>query len=69
VPKDDTAAIYWFRRAGSSMLRTASGDPAAEESYWVGQHFRERGDLTESRKWLRIAAQGGYKDGEAVLQK
>ena len=68
VPKDDRAAIYWFRRSGSGM-ESGHTDRAAAQSYELALHLRVLGDSAESRKWLRFAAKGGHRDAAAMLRK
>lgn len=66
VPKNDDAAIAWFRRAG--LWSKGLPDPAAPADYYVAQNYLEgRGvqkDEVEANKWFKRAADGGY-DGEA----
>lgn len=63
VPRNDDAAIAWFRRA--AMWSEGLVDPAAAAEYYVAQNYLEgRGvqkDEAEANKWFRRAADGGYR--------
>lgn len=63
VPRDDDAAIAWFRRAG--MWSEGLTDPAAAAEYYVAQNYLEghgvQKDETEANKWMKRATDGGYR--------
>jgi len=63
VPRNDDAAIEWFRRA--AMWSEGLTDPAAAAEYYVGESYRDgrgvRKDVDEANKWMRRAADGGYR--------
>lgn len=70
VVKDDSKAIYWFRRAA---VRSEEGvDPAAPAELAVSKSYAEgigvKADRDESLKWLRLAAKGGSKEAGSRLQ-
>ena len=67
VPKSDTDAIYWFRRAGCIRPHVAEKgvDPVAPHALSVARAYAAGGcggvemDIIESLKWLKFAA-GGF---------
>jgi uncharacterized protein len=72
VEKDDSKAIYWFRRAAVGVHGEA--DPAAPAELAVARNYAEgtesvKVDQAESLKWLRRAAEGGSQEAIAELQK
>jgi TPR repeat protein len=63
VPRDDEAAILWFRRA--AMWSEGLADPAAAAEYYVAQNYFQgvgvqRNDV-DANKWLKRATDGGYR--------
>src|ERR1700690_408289 len=55
VPKDDTEAMKWLRKA-------ADQDSSLAERYLAELYFKGRGvpaDVMEAAKWLRMAAEQG----------
>jgi TPR repeat protein len=74
VSKNDTEAIYWFRRCGpvGPTERDGAVDRAAQAELVVGKSYAtgEQGvkvDPVESAKWLKLAAKGGSKEASALL--
>lgn len=67
VPKSESEALYWFRRAG--MWYSGSGDRGAEAGYYVAKEYAERGKLGEAEKWYRLAAEGGSRQGAEYLSR
>lgn len=71
VPKNDSEAIYWFRRA--AIGTRGESDPAAAAELAVAKSYAQgigvKADANESAKWLRKAADGGSKEAAAELQK
>ncbi len=70
VPKSDSDAIYWFKRAG--MFAEKGVDPAAPAELGVAKSYAEgtdgvRVDNAESIKWLQLAAAGGSKEAAILL--
>lgn len=71
VPKNDSEAIYWFRRAAIGTRGEA--DPAAAAELAVAKNYAQgigvKADADESVKWLRKAADGGSQEAAVELQK
>ncbi|MDR3764528.1 MAG: tetratricopeptide repeat protein [Acidobacteriota bacterium] len=69
VRKDDSEAVYWFKRA--AILAQKGVDPAAPAEFSVSKAYAEgtgvKVDVTESLKWLQLAAAGGSKEAVAKL--
>jgi len=62
VPRNDDAAIEWFRRA--AMWATSGVEPEAPAEYFVGERY-EKGpgidpDPSAALQWYRRSAAGGY---------
>jgi TPR repeat protein len=70
VPKDDEAAISWYRRAGEKSDQVS--DPAAEAMYFVGKRYLGGEgvprDEAEARKWLERSEKAGYASARQELQ-
>jgi uncharacterized protein len=71
VVKNDSEAIYWFRRAAIGAHGEADAAAAAELA--VAKDYAEgigvEPDPAESIRWLRRAAEGGNKEAADELQK
>jgi uncharacterized protein len=71
VDKNDSEAVYWFRRAAIGVHGEA--DPAAAAELAVARSYAEgigvKPDPDESMKWLRRAADGGSKEAAEELRK
>ena len=74
VPTSDTDAIYWFRRTGflNAVVPSDGLDPAAPHELAVAKAFANgdqgvKKDLQQSRKWLKLAAEGGNKEAATLL--
>ena len=69
VPKDDEAAIKWFRRAAHGAEQ--ADDPAAAAEYYVGESFAQGVQVGKSEdealKWFRRSAEGGYVKAQDLL--
>jgi len=69
VPKDDDAAIQWYRQAGPGGERAQ--DPAAPAMYYIGRKYLGGEGIprneAEARKWLTRAARGGYAKASEQL--
>lgn len=76
VTKNDTEAIYWFRRCASFSLLSVPKDvdPAAQYELNVAKFYASgkegfKVDPVESAKWLKLAAEGGSKEAAEMLAK
>jgi TPR repeat protein len=72
VEKNDSRAIYWFRKAAVGAHGEA--DPAAASELAVARYYAVgtggvMRDDAESLKWLRRAAEGGSQEANVELQK
>jgi uncharacterized protein len=69
VPKDDSEAIRWYRRAGTGAAKLK--DRAAPAMYFVGKRYLEgtgvARDEVEARKWFERSAEGGYAEAAQQL--
>jgi TPR repeat protein len=70
VPKDDDAAINWFRRAGK--FREPNVDAAAPAEFYVGVTYLNghgvQKDGAEAKRWFARSAQGGFRKAAAQLE-
>ncbi|MBN8550378.1 MAG: sel1 repeat family protein [Deltaproteobacteria bacterium] len=71
VERDDTQAIYWFKRAHVRIGGEA--DSIASTALSIGKRYAE-GDVAEidhaeSQKWLRRAAEAGNEEAAALLDE
>ncbi|BCM18782.1 SEL1-like repeat protein [Mesorhizobium sp. J8] len=76
VRKNDTDAIYWFRRLGSAgpLVAEEGADPAAPYQLMVAKAYAAgadgvRADAGESSKWLKLAAEAGSKEAAVSLSQ
>jgi len=72
VPRDESHALKWLRKAGK-WTRTET-DKAASAAYFIGKDYAEGvgaipKDELEAVKWFRIAADGGYRQAAELLGK
>ena len=63
VPKDDTAAVKWFRKAAEGGDAKAQYELA--RAYATGEGVRR--DSTEALRWYRKAAEQGDADAQALF--
>ena len=75
VTKNDTEAIYWFRRCGPIVASAdeKDADPAASHELSVAKAYASgnqgvKADPVESAKWLRLAAEGGSKEAAMIAK-
>ncbi len=80
VPRDESLALKWLRKAGKwSKTETETEtetetDKAASAAYYIGKDYAEGvgavpKDELQAVKWFRIAADGGYRQAAELLGK
>ncbi|OFW67609.1 MAG: hypothetical protein A2Y74_07725 [Actinobacteria bacterium RBG_13_63_9] len=71
-PKNDEAAMEWFRKAARWPWQES--ERAASAAFYVGKDYEEGigavpRDPMEAVKWYRIAAEGGHRQAAELLGK